>query len=312
MASADAVPSPNRPARARAGSHAGCSRPCHDEGFTLVTPRFFTPKTPVESRLIELGDVTLHLRHYRGGGPQVLLIHGIGSSSRDFDPVIDGLAGIVSPITVDLRGHGESSRPETGYHYEDYARDLAQLVDALGMDRPILLGHSLGGILTLWWAMHHPDRARALIIEDAPIRSGEEFRPAFDGWAMLNVLPFDAVREHYRAQHPDWPEYLVDTRAWDITNTKSEVISELRAASLSNQGLDSTDGMRHISAPVLFIHGDHETGSMVHPEDLSALPDRLPTVRLARIPGGGHTMHRNRIPEWLETVRPFIEEFGST
>lgn len=275
-----------------------------------MEPRFFTPSTPVQSRMVDVGDVSLYVRRFEGNGPEVLLIHGIGSSSLDFDPVIDGLTEVMTPVTVDLRGHGESDKPDTGYHYEDYAGDLDRLLDALGMEAPIILGHSLGGILTLWWAMRNPTAARALIIEDAPLRSGEEFRPAFDGWGMLNAMPFEAVREYYGSQNPHWPDHLVDTRAWDITRTKAEVIAELRQASLANEGLDSTDGMREITAPVLFIHGDRETGSMVPPDDLAALPNRLPTVRLARIPGGSHTMHRNRIPEWLDTVTGFLQELN--
>lgn len=273
-----------------------------------MKPDFFVPTTPSSSRKIDLGDVALHIRRYEGTGPDVLLIHGIGSSSRDFDPVVDGLTGVMTPITVDLRGHGDSDKPDTGYHYEDYAHDLDRLIPALGMERPTILGHSLGGILTLWWAMHHPDSARALIIEDAPLRSGEEFRPAFDGWEMLNALPYEAVREYYGSQNPHWPQHLVETRAWDITHTKPAVISELKAASMSNDGLDRTDAMRHITSPLLFIHGDPDTGSMVHPEDLATIPDRLPTARIARIPGGSHTMHRNRIPQWLETVTGFMRE----
>lgn len=271
-----------------------------------MPPGFYTPTTPARSRMVDIGDLALHVTTYNGNGPEVLLVHGIGSSSRDFAPAIDGLVELTTPITVDLRGHGESDKPESGYHYDDYARDLEALLQAIGMETPIILGHSLGGILTLWWAMQHPDEARALIIEDAPLRSGEEFRPAFDGWGYLNSLPYEAVRGYYGKENPDWPQYLVETRAWDMTNTKPEAIAELRAASMSNEGLDSTDAMRHINAPILFIHGDRDTGSMVHPEDLAALPDRLPTVQLARIPGGGHTMHRNRIAEWLELVKGFV------
>ena len=261
--------------------------------------------------MVDVGDLSLHVRRFEGNGPEVLLIHGIGSSSRDFDPVIDGLTTMITPVTVDLRGHGESDKPDSGYHYEDYARDIDRLLDALGMDEPIILGHSLGGILTLWWAMHHPHSARALIIEDSPLRSGEEFRPAFDGWGKLNALPFEAVRAYYGSENPHWPEHLVDTRAWDITRTKAEAISELRTSSLANEGLDSTDRMREITAPVLFIHGDSDAGSMVHPDDLAALPQRLPTVRLARIAGGGHSMHRSHVAEWLDVVATFMRDIDS-
>jgi pimeloyl-ACP methyl ester carboxylesterase len=256
--------------------------------------------------MIDTGDVALRVNRYEGNGPEVLLVHGIGSSSRDFDPAIDGLAAFTTPISVDLRGHGESGKPESGYHYGDYVRDIDALLGALGMEHPIILGHSLGGIITLFWAIQHPDCARALIIEDSPLRSGEEFRPAFEGWTTLNALPFQAVRDYYARENPGWPNYLAHTRAWDITNTHPAAISELMATSMSNDGLDATGGMRDITAPVLFIHGDPETGSMVHPADLATLPERLPTVQIAHIPGGTHTMHRTRIPEWLEIVRKFV------
>lgn len=273
-----------------------------------MTPQFLTPTTPSESRMVDVGDISLHVRRYDGNGPEVLLIHGITSSARDFDPVIDGLADAMTPITVDLRGHGESEKPATGYHYDDYARDLVRLLDALGMDEPIILGHSLGGILTLWWAMAHPSAGRALIIEDAPLRSGADFGSAFDGWQQLNALPFEGAREYYATQNPGWPQHLVDTRAWDITHTEPAAIAELRAASMANEGLDSRDGMRDIASPTLFIHGDPDAGSMVHPDDVAALPERLSAARIVRIPGGSHSMHRNRIPEWLETVNGFMKE----
>jgi pimeloyl-ACP methyl ester carboxylesterase len=258
--------------------------------------------------MVDIGDLALHVTSYEGNGPEVLMIHGIASSGREFDPVIDSLTDVMRPVTVDMRGHGASDKPESGYHYDDYAHDLDRLLAALGMDEPIILGHSLGGISTIWWAAHHPNSARALILEDVPLRSGEEFRPAFDGWEQLNALPFATAMAYYRNERPDWPDHLVETRARDITTAKPAVITDLRAASMDNEGLDSLGDMSHITAPVLFIHGDPDTGSMVHPDDLATLPGRLPNLRISRIPGGSHTMHRNRIPEWLEIVKDFMRE----
>jgi pimeloyl-ACP methyl ester carboxylesterase len=276
-------------------------------GGTLpVTLDFYTPASRVDARMVEVGDLSLHVSRYDGHGPDVLLIHGIGSSSQDFAPVIDDLIKVMTPVTVDLRGHGSSDKPATGYHYDNYVQDIERLLDVLGMDRPIILGHSLGGIITLWWAIRHSNTARALIIEDSPLRSGEEFRPAFEGWITLNNMPFEAVQAYYRKENPHWPEHLVTARAWDITNTAPAVFPELMAASMSNDGLDATDGMRDITSPILFIHGDRDRGSMVHPDDLAAMPQRLPSARLAHIPGGGHSMHRNSASEWLSLVTQFI------
>jgi pimeloyl-ACP methyl ester carboxylesterase len=270
----------------------------------------FHPKsaTPPESRLVDIGDLSLRVTMHPGTGPDVLFVHGIASSGSEFDTVLGHVKDVMRPITVDLRGHGESDKPASGYHYRDYANDLDRLLDALGIEHPIIFGHSLGGILTLWWAIHHPNRAQALMLEDVPLRSGEEFAPAFDGWEQLNALPFEAARAYYREENPGWPDSLVETRARDITTTRREAITELRAASMANEGLDTLEGLERITVPVLFIHGDPETGSMVHPADLAALPDRLPSVRTVRIPGGGHSMHRNRVEEWVEIVKGFMRD----
>lgn len=269
---------------------------------------FFTPATPFESRMIDIGELSLNVNRYGGNGPEVLLVHGTGASSREFAQVIDDLAEVMQPITVDLRGHGDSDKPDTAYHYDEYERDLERLLAVLELDRPIILGHSLGGIVTLRWAMRHPNAARALIIEDSPLRSEEGIRPVLEGWAALNAMPFEGIRAHYASEYPRWPDHMVNTVAWGMHVMNAGVISGLIEEAEAHEGLDAAVGMERITAPVLFIHGDPETGSMVHPDDLAALPGRLPTARLAHIPGGAHSMHRNHIPEWLEIVKGFIRE----
>src|SRR5699024_7562122 len=134
-------------------------------------------------------------------------------SGHTWDPMIDDLARDFSPITFDLRGHGQSAKPGSGYLYDDYIADLEALLAALDMDHPLILGHSLGGIITLWWAAQHPDQAKALVIEDSPLRSGEEFRPAFEGWLQLNAMPYDELVDAYTAEHPEWPREIAETRA---------------------------------------------------------------------------------------------------
>lgn len=266
------------------------------------------PSTPAQSRLVDLGDLSLHVTLYEGTGPHLLLVHGIGSNGTGWNPVIDDLARHFSPITVDLRGHGESDKPESGYLYDDYVGDIEHLVAALGVEQPLVIGHSLGGILTLWWAARYPGRARALVIEDSPLRSGEEFRPAFDGWLKLNAMPYPELVAHYRKENPTWPQNMLEARARTMINTKRAVFQELRDDSLSHDGVDRIGELEGITSPVLLVHGDHQTGSMVHPEDVVALPQRLPNATTIRIPGAGHTLHRSSRDTFLAAVIPFLLE----
>lgn len=252
-------------------------------------------------------SISIAVRTYPGNGPDVLMIHGIGSSSADFNPVISAMQGFCRPITIDLRGHGASSRPNAGYHYRDYISDLKAVISTLGLQHPIVLGHSLGGIITLMWAATNPVAPRALVIEDSPLRSGVDFGDAFDGWLTLNALSHEAAKAWYGDKNPHWSEDLVNQRAFDMVNTARPAIEELRDASLSNEGLDSFASLGVITAPLLFLQGDPEAGSMVNESDLSSLQELLPQMQVQQFPGAGHTIHRSHPDEWLKRVKQFIE-----
>lgn len=264
--------------------------------------------TPARSRTITTGEIPMHVTQYDGNGPRLLLIHGIGSSGEGWAPVIDELSRSFSPITLDLRGHGRSGKPVSGYLYEDYVGDIEGLLTALGMEHPLIIGHSLGGILTLWWAAKHQRQAKALVIEDSPLRSGEDFRPAFEGWSELNAMTYDELVAYYAKENPEWPRDIVESRAWSMTNTKRAVFKELMADSMANEETDRISEIEDILSPVLLVHGDPETGSMVHPDDITALPNRLADAQTIRIPDGGHTLHRSSKDAFLTAVVPFLLE----
>lgn len=252
----------------------------------MAPPAHTRSRIPVDAAGTHLSATT-----YEGAGPSMLLIHGITSSSTEFDEVIPHLADICRPITVDLRGHGESDKPASGYHYQDYVSDLTAVIATLGLDAPIVLGHSLGGIITLFWAAENPGAARALIIEDSPLRSGEGFRGAFEGWLELNALPKEVLRAYYAEQHPTWSKALLTARTDAMHACARPAIQELMDASMANKGLDSTDTLANITGRVLFLHGDPSTGGMVHPDDIATLPDRIANVEVHGIQGAGHSIH---------------------
>lgn len=264
------------------------------------------PSSNLHSTQITPVGIEIAIHRHPGTGPEVLLIHGIGSSSGDFNPVIRQMGEFSQPITIDLRGHGASGQPASGYHYRDYIRDLEIVLADLQMESPIILGHSLGGIITLMWAALHSAKPRALVIEDSPLRSGEDFRDAFEGWLQLNALPQEVVKAWYADKHPNWPEAVLEQRSFDMVNTAREAILELQAASLSNDGLDTFGELGAITAPVLFLQGDPEVGSMVNPDDLASLQRLLPHMQVEQFTGAGHTIHRSHPDAWLKSVRAFV------
>lgn len=266
--------------------------------------------TGYEDTFVDLDGHRIALRTWAGTGPPLLLIHGISSAGSVWNPIIRRLAREFTPIAIDQRGHGASDKPETGYLYDDYIGDLDGALDALGIEHPLIMGHSLGGIVTLWWAARHPDRAAALVIEDSPLHSGEDYMPAFDEWLMLNAMPEEDLRAHYAEEYPEWPPELVVERARLMSGTARGVFAELRADSLAHDGVDRIDEIAGIRSPVLLIHGDLDTGGMVAPEDVVAFGERLPNATAVRIPGGGHTLHRERPDDFLGVVLPFLRRYA--
>ena len=155
------------------------------------------PATPSIVSHVPTGSATLAVTLYEGDGAPLVLLHGIGSSGTTWWPVIDTLATRFRLIVPDWRGHGASEKPESGYLVPDYAADLGGLLEALRLERPLIMGHSLGGMTTLHWASRHPHAASRMVIEDTPLRRHPKVGELFDGWIALASQPAAETAAYY-------------------------------------------------------------------------------------------------------------------
>lgn len=266
------------------------------------------PVSPAKQRRVSVGDLDLSIVEYGTAGPPLILLHGIGSRGVSWWPVIDQLASHFRLVVPDLRGHGDSDKPATGYFLPDYAGDLAGLIDALDLDRPLILGHSLGGAITLFWAVFHPDRAERIALEDVPLRTGSRASPLFDDWQALASMTVEDAATYYQREHPDWTDEECHRRAISITSTAPAVFTELRDSSADSDDIDRIALLAGIRSPILLIRGDPESGSMVVPDDAERLVATVANARLAHIPGGSHSLHREQSGAFLAAVMPFLRE----
>ncbi|GAC1699902.1 MAG: alpha/beta fold hydrolase [Ktedonobacteraceae bacterium] len=125
------------------------------------------PTKPVHNEFLIADDVTLHWVQWGEQGPPILCIHGITANAFFFQSLADGLATKYQVFAYDLRGRGDSDKPEVGYSVPIHATDLAALIDELGLERPIIIGHSLGALIALYFAAHFPDKLSKLVLLDA-------------------------------------------------------------------------------------------------------------------------------------------------
>jgi pimeloyl-ACP methyl ester carboxylesterase len=126
--------------------------------------------------------------HYltRGEGPDIVLLHGVTSSlAAWYNGILSALEAAGFRVTIyDLRGHGLSDSTPSGYTSSEMAADLLALMDALGLEKPMLGGHSFGGAVALHFALLHPDRVRGVILLDSSIPCLRRLRMIEDwqGW----------------------------------------------------------------------------------------------------------------------------------
>ncbi|MET0981499.1 MAG: alpha/beta hydrolase [Telluria sp.] len=153
--------------------------------FTYRTTRRIEQFLPPKGRFVDVAGARLHVRE-SGSGPALLLVHGLGGETEHFDyGVVEELSKRFHVVAVDRPGCGHSLRaPGAAADVSTQAAALAALVDKLGLERPTVVGHSLGGAIALALAIEHPQSVGALALV-APLTHAPEAPPAV--FRALNI-----------------------------------------------------------------------------------------------------------------------------
>jgi len=173
-------------------------------------------------------------------------------------------------IMFDARGHGLSEAPETGYAREDHVADLAGLVQALGLKRPAIIGHSMGAANVALAVASYPNLARCVILEDPPWRQPtpvEERAAMANTWRAEIIGRKSQTREEImaegRVQHPDWAEVEWGPWADAKLQVSPNVLDWIGVGALRTPWQEVA---RKIACPMLVITGDPELGAIVTAE----------------------------------------------
>jgi len=133
---------------------------------------------------VVVNGINIHYQR-RGQGPDVVMIHGVASNLALWLNIQRALAEEFRVTTYDLRGHGYSDMPPSGYTSADMAADLNALLDYLGIEQAHLVGHSFGGLVALHYTVFYPKRVNKLILAETGIPAVESTRksnPVFEEW----------------------------------------------------------------------------------------------------------------------------------
>jgi len=258
---------------------------------------------------VQVGDMIMHYVRTGGKKPALVLAHGFTDNGMCWLPVGQVLSMDYDVILPDARGHGLSSRLQPGERI-NHAEDLAGFIQALGLDQPIVGGHSMGGVTASMLGAHHPELVRALILEDPawvdPLPKAKELRSKDDPWRQwLESLPSKTVEEVMakgRADNPTWPE--IEMLPWAESKKQLDVnvfrIQDIRE--------DWKEVARQISMPTLLITGDPDRHAIITPEVAQNVQKWNPMIQVAHIPGVGHNIRRENFQMYMDAVQAFLKK----
>src|SRR5215813_4529449 len=276
-----------------------------------------------EGRDVLLRQMRMHYLDWGiAGRPPVLFLHGGGLNAHTWDLVCASLRGERHCLALDQRGHGESEwSPEMDYSTESHAADLEAFLQALGIERFVLVGMSLGGANALAWAGKHSRRLAGLVLVDV----GPETRAAGSRKIQAftsEATPLDSVEqfvERALAFNPRRNRELLrrsllhnlrrmpDGRyMWKYDQRhrgKVDPDAYVRRRELLWSAVDS------VECPTLVVRGAES--DVFHDEDAERLAGRLRRGRWVKIEGAGHTVQGDNPADLLVSLRAFLDEIAS-
>lgn len=242
------------------------------------------------------GETLAYIDRGNASGPPVVLIHGYTDTARDWAPMLPYLSKSFRLILVDIRGHGRSGKPECCYSRLDFAYDIKLLLDALGVTRADIIGHSLGSIIAQTFAEYWPDRTSRVVLIASTGGRAPGLRP--------KAPEFDFAAQIRKLQEPLDPDSPFMIAWWDSpTPVDAEFIRRQRrdAAAIPlrvwlavlDQGLaadtaylDLQRTLPRLTAPALLIWGSKDP--IMEEAVRQSLRKALPTAKVKIFDGLGH------------------------
>ena len=179
-----------------------------------------------KERFFDSGGVNLHYIDWSGAGRPLVLLAGLGDTAHLYRGLAPRLASRFRVAGLTRRGHGRSSRPDSGYDLDTLVQDIRRFLDTLGIDRSILVGHSFGGLEMPLFAIRYPQRVEAIVYLDALFPRLDP-EPDLSGDPIWSVLPTggpiaddlvscEAYLAHYKRARPAWAKIWCEAIEADL------------------------------------------------------------------------------------------------
>ncbi len=261
-------------------------------------------------KVIIEGDVSINYVEAGEGEKTIVLIHGWTANHERWSRIMEFLSKYFKVIALDLRGHGESSKPEMEYSIDLYTDDLYKFLKELGIEKAILAGHSMGGMISQNFYIKHSEMVEGLILIGTSAKVVDNFSMKFNtslamflmkvnynmaiktvlGRAFSNLTPKDVKEKYINEALEKIPKYVA------ISSFKDFV-----------KNFDTRGKLKDLKVPTLIIVGENDR--MLPPRMSQLLNNSIPDSELYVVPEAGHEVMIESPDEVIKAIDTFLIKF---
>ena len=270
--------------------------------------------TRLESKHTVVNGMRFHYLEWGDpANPPVIVVHGGNQTAHSWDLVSLTLARKFHVFAADARGHGDSEWPRDGeMNASQMAEDMRELIRAWGIDRPIILAHSMGAIMTMYLLTRNPNLAQRVAFVDI----GPETTVSTEGGQAIRQFvsenrEFDSMEKFIENVHSYDPfrseEHIRRTARYNLMQRADGKFASkhvIRNESLRTMSRPTLQDVKRIGCPALVIRGGES--NMLTPEGAVAFAEALPQGKTVTVPKAGHNVHSQNTQGFLEVTLPFI------
>lgn len=252
----------------------------------------------------EANEINIHYLRTGGDKPPIILLHGLMGSGACWTPLAKALEGDYDVIMPDARGHGNSSRPERGYNYNCLAADVLSLIEVLSISKPVILGHSMGGMTAALVASQISKQLKSLVLVEPTFLTPKRQREVYES---------DVAARHFQILNQSREDFLAEMRI--KRSHRSNELIELLVQARYQTCIDAFEVLvppnpnykelvNNIDIPSLLVIGG--AGGVVSPEEAAELAKMNQRLEILQVAAAGHGIPYDQPALLAAIVRDFL------
>ncbi|MBS1249185.1 MAG: 3-oxoadipate enol-lactonase 2 [Chloroflexi bacterium] len=260
--------------------------------------------------ILHLDDINLYYE-ITGQGDPLVFIHGLGSSTRDWEAQADFFAKRYQVILFDVRGHGKSAKPPGPYSIPLFAADTAKLIEKLTTAPVHVVGISMGGMIAFQLAIDHPEMLKSLVIvNSSPEYVARTFQERLQAWQRFLVVRIFGMRKigeilseriFPKPEHGEIRDVFVERWAENDPRAYRESMRAILGWSVMGR-------LGEITCPTLVIASDEDYTPV---EEKEAYLEQIPKGELAVVEDARHGLPAEKPEEFNAVLESFLQSQGS-